>query len=53
MNMSENLEPGTKKLSRVPIKSFGVGQKAWQCEICDKISSSRKRALEHLEDDHQ
>jgi len=53
MNMSENLEPGTKKLSRVPIKSFGVGQKAWQCELCDKISSSRKRALEHLEDDHQ
>ena len=41
-----------KEKPRVPIKSFGVGQKAWQCELCDKIFSSRKRAVVHTEDNH-
>jgi len=44
---------GKKERPKVPIKSFGVGQKAWQCELCEKITSSRKKAFEHLEEDHQ
>jgi len=46
------LKTPKKERPRVPIKSFGVGQKAWQCELCDKIFSSRKRAVEHLEENH-
>jgi len=41
-----------KEKPRIPIKGVGKGSAAWQCELCEKIVSSRKIALEHLEDHH-
>jgi len=42
-----------KKKPRIPIKGVGTGSQAWQCELCEKIFSSRKKAEEHIQDDHQ
>ena len=42
-----------KEKPRDPIKMVGNGySQAWQCEICQKISSSRKNAVVHIEEDH-
>jgi hypothetical protein len=46
-------KPVKKEKPRVPIKAVGIGCNAWQCELCEKLFSLRKNALEHLEDDHQ
>jgi len=46
-------KPVKKEKPRVPIKVVGNGySQAWQCEICQKISSSRKNAVAHIEEDH-
>jgi len=42
-----------KKQQRIPIKGVGTGCQAWQCELCEKIFSTRKRAEQHIQDDHQ
>ena len=41
-----------KKQQRIPIKGVGTGCQAWQCELCEKIFSTRKRAEQHIQDDH-
>jgi hypothetical protein len=46
-------KPVKKEKPRVPIKAVGKGSQAWQCETCEKIFSSRKNAVEHIQDDHQ
>jgi len=37
---------------KVLIKPVGACQ-AWQCEVCEKIFSARKHAVQHMQDEHQ
>ena len=47
-------KPEKKQKERIPMKAVGNGySQAWQCEVCEKIFSSRRSAVEHIQDDHQ
>jgi len=53
INSKPNLKPVKKESPRDPIKRVGNGySQAWQCEICKKISSSRKNLVLHIKEDH-
>ena len=43
-----------KEKERMPISAVGNAySQAFQCELCEKIFSTRKNAVEHIQDDHQ
>ena len=53
INSKPNSKTVKKESPRDPIKMVGNGySQAWQCEICQKISSSRKNAVLHIKEDH-
>ena len=38
---------------KIPIRAVGkIYSQAWQCEVCEKIFSARKHAMEHMQDAH-
>ena len=38
---------------KIAIRAVGkIYSQAWQCEVCDKIFSARKHAMEHMQDAH-